>query len=207
MTAVAVATGQRRPHRRLGREARRTQLLDVAAELVAEGGIGSLTMEGVAARAGVDKRLTYTHFANRDDLLLRLAQRELALHDAAIGAAIAAAGDGLEPRLRASVDGWLDWLEERGTLLAELSRVRLPDKPELEREQQARMERVEGFYAAMVREELDVPEETARRAAAILIAGAFGVLQLCIRDRSVRREAVDTFVRIAMGGLEALVDR
>ena len=45
----------------------------MAAELVAEGGAGSLTMEGLSVRAGVTKALAQHHFEdNADDVLVVL---------------------------------------------------------------------------------------------------------------------------------------
>src|SRR5205823_5613658 len=64
--------------RRLPGDLRRRQLLDVAIELLSEGGAEAVTMEGVAARAGVSKALGYRYFDNADQLLLALHDREMA---------------------------------------------------------------------------------------------------------------------------------
>src|SRR5205823_7973892 len=62
---------------RLPAEERREHFLDVTAELIINDGIDAVTMEGVAAAAGVSKGLGYAYFANRNELLLALLEREL----------------------------------------------------------------------------------------------------------------------------------
>jgi len=64
---------------RLARADRRDVLIDAAAELVAEGDIEAVSMEAVAERAGVSRPLVYKHFANRNELLAAVYQRESAL--------------------------------------------------------------------------------------------------------------------------------
>ena len=73
MGNVARRTGRgstRSKKPRLTRAQRRDHLLDAAAELVGLKGVGAVTMEGVAARAGVSKALPYTHFDDATDLLM-----------------------------------------------------------------------------------------------------------------------------------------
>ncbi len=60
----------------MAREARRAQLLDVAAELLVANGAQAVTMERLAAWAGVSKALPYSHFENSNDVLLALRDRE-----------------------------------------------------------------------------------------------------------------------------------
>ncbi|HET6795150.1 MAG TPA: helix-turn-helix domain-containing protein, partial [Acidimicrobiales bacterium] len=64
---------------RLTRQERRGQLLDAGAAIVVESGADSLTMEGVAVRAGVSKALPYQHFQDAEDLLTELATREASI--------------------------------------------------------------------------------------------------------------------------------
>src|SRR3954454_730019 len=101
---------------RLTGDQRRSHFLDTAAAMIAETGAESVTMEGVAARAGVSKALGYRYFANRDDLLLEVFVREVSVLDERINAAVASSTN-LEQRLRAIVDVWLDLIVERGALL------------------------------------------------------------------------------------------
>src|SRR5580698_7986448 len=56
--------------------ARRERLLDAAADIVLEQGVAAVTMDGVAARNGVNRAIAYRYFADRDDLLASLLDRE-----------------------------------------------------------------------------------------------------------------------------------
>ncbi|WP_062469673.1 TetR/AcrR family transcriptional regulator [Variovorax boronicumulans] len=57
------------------RPSSRDKLLDAAASLVAEHGVHNLTIEAVAATAGVTKAGLIYHFKTRDDLLSALVER------------------------------------------------------------------------------------------------------------------------------------
>jgi len=73
----------------------RNALVDAAAEIAAEGDPDALTLRAVARRAGVSHAAAYRHFADKRALLQALALRGFA----ALGEAMAAAGDGAEPTL------------------------------------------------------------------------------------------------------------
>ncbi|HVC69064.1 MAG TPA: TetR/AcrR family transcriptional regulator [Acidimicrobiales bacterium] len=74
-----------RPYLRAGE--RRAQLLAAAAAMVGRGGLGSLTMVGVAAEAGVSRQWLYEHFADLDGLYRALVLDRFAALDAAVDAA------------------------------------------------------------------------------------------------------------------------
>lgn len=96
--------------------ARRTQLLDAAADLVIQHGLLGFTMEGLAAAAGVSKALPYRHFANAEAALVALHDRELGRLAQRILDAVAEADPG-DPMLRAAIAAYFDDVEERGDLL------------------------------------------------------------------------------------------
>ena len=79
------------PHRRLSRQARTRQLLDVAWKLISDEGTDALTLGRLAAEAGITKPVAYDHFGTRNGLLVALYQdfdgRQTAIIDAAIDAA------------------------------------------------------------------------------------------------------------------------
>jgi AcrR family transcriptional regulator len=60
--------------RRIGADARRTQILAVAEELFLREGIGQTSMRRIASAAGVTATLLYKHFASKDDLLKSIAE-------------------------------------------------------------------------------------------------------------------------------------
>jgi AcrR family transcriptional regulator len=67
---------KRRYAPRLPPEERREQLLDAALSLIAEKGYESVSMEGIARRAGVTKPVVYDLFGTLADLLDALLERE-----------------------------------------------------------------------------------------------------------------------------------
>ncbi|MDO7926207.1 TetR/AcrR family transcriptional regulator [Pseudomonas sp. KFB-139] len=75
------------PRRRLSRDDRHRQLLDVAWQLVREEGTEALTLGRLAEQAGVTKPVVYDHFGTRAGLLATLYkdfdERQTALMDAA----------------------------------------------------------------------------------------------------------------------------
>lgn len=77
--------------RRLPRQERLRQLLDVAWQLIRQEGTDALTLGRLATEAGVTKPVAYDHFGTRDGLLVALYQdfdvRQTAQIDAAIAAA------------------------------------------------------------------------------------------------------------------------
>src|SRR5690606_15772297 len=76
------------PRKRLTRDERRRQLLDVAWQLVRDEGTDALSLGRLAEQAGVTKPVVYDHFETRAGLLTALFQeydaRQTALLDAAL---------------------------------------------------------------------------------------------------------------------------
>ncbi|SEE71949.1 MULTISPECIES: TetR/AcrR family transcriptional regulator [Pseudomonas] len=76
------------PRRRLSREDRLRQLLDVAWQLVREEGTDALTLGRLAEQAGITKPVVYDHFTTRPGLLAALYQdfdaRQTAVMDTAL---------------------------------------------------------------------------------------------------------------------------
>lgn len=81
------------PRRRLPREERTRQLLEVAWQLIGDEGTNALTLGRLAEAAGVTKPVVYDHFGTRNGLLAALYQdydeRQTRLFDAAIDATAA----------------------------------------------------------------------------------------------------------------------
>jgi AcrR family transcriptional regulator len=68
---------RRRYAKRLQPSERREQVLDAALRVIVEAGNFHVTMEAVAAEAGVTKPVVYDYFANRAELIAALLDREL----------------------------------------------------------------------------------------------------------------------------------
>jgi len=60
------------PRKRLSRDDRHAQLLDVARDLIRDDGTDELTLARLADRAGVTKPLVYDHFGDRSGVLAEL---------------------------------------------------------------------------------------------------------------------------------------
>ncbi|MEZ5220516.1 MAG: TetR/AcrR family transcriptional regulator [Ilumatobacteraceae bacterium] len=116
MTDLQVAA----PRRRLRSDDRRHQLLDTAAALVVADGAGSLSMERLAAAAGVSKALPYKHYDNIDAVLVDLYRREVRGLGTAVWAAMRAAPT-RRALTRTAIGAYFDELERRRDVLAALT--------------------------------------------------------------------------------------
>ena len=197
-------TPPRTPSRpaRLPGEERREHFLDVATQLITDQSVDSVTMEAVAAAAGVSKGLGYAYFTNRGDLLLAVLEREMRELERRVSEALAA-GDNFETRIRGAVHAWLDTVSERGGLLNKLLQASLLQKPLRER-RAASYRRIEEFYGSMAAEEFGIPRDEAIAAAAIMVAGLSGLLERWVVGHDSRAMLEDTFVKLAIGGLQRL---
>ena len=62
--------------KRMSPEARREQILDSAVELIVNSGHSSCSLEQVASAASISKALIYKYFANREELVAGILERE-----------------------------------------------------------------------------------------------------------------------------------
>lgn len=102
----------------------RDQILDAALALLAESGLGALTMRSLARRLGVDPMAVYHYFADKDELLSAAAERSFA----SLRPRMPAAGDWSD-RLRALARAYLRTLLRSRELLlyvTESGRVSAP---------------------------------------------------------------------------------
>lgn len=111
--------------RRLPREARTRQLLEVSWALIGNEGTDALTLGRLAEIAGVTKPVVYDHFGTRNGLLAALYEdydlRQTALFDAAVAAAKATLADKARIIAGAYVDCVLTQGREIQGVLAALS--------------------------------------------------------------------------------------
>lgn len=109
-----VDTEERQVARRLPKEARRAQLLDVAYEIIVDEGTDALTLARLAERAGVSKPIAYDHFATRAGLLAALFRHFDEQQIERMRAALAEGGDSLETTTRIAAAGYMDCLLSSG---------------------------------------------------------------------------------------------
>jgi AcrR family transcriptional regulator len=100
----------RHPRRRLPTEQRRETLAEAASKLFAERGYDHVTLDEVAAQAGVTKVIVYRHFGSKKDLYLALlaAHRDDLLRTLAEGMAVKRP---LRERVEEVADAWFGYVE------------------------------------------------------------------------------------------------
>ncbi|GLK55552.1 AcrR family transcriptional regulator [Methylopila capsulata] len=124
------------PRRRLSRERRRLQLIDVAWRLAREEGADALTLGRLAELAGVAKPVVYDHFGTRNGLLAALFEEFDQRQTAAMDAALAASEPTLVDRARVIAEAYVGCALAQGRELAGVAAA-LEGSPELERVKRA----------------------------------------------------------------------
>jgi AcrR family transcriptional regulator len=189
---------------RMPAERRRAQLLDVAAVLLVDGGIDAVTMEGVAARAGVSKALGYRYFENATELLLALAEREMRAVADQVGMAMRGATS-FEDAIRASLAAWFDVLDERGTTIVVLLQTpalagSLGDR------RRALRQAVADFYGGRAATAFGLSPHLAGVATAILLSGLDALIESWVNGGVSRRELIDVYTTMSLAAYRALAD-
>jgi AcrR family transcriptional regulator len=99
------------PQRRLPVAERRALIVEAAGRLFGERGYEGTRLDEIATAAGVTKPIVYRHFDSKRDLYLALLDRH---RDDLPGFVGSMPTEGTtEERLRAVLDGWLDYVEAR----------------------------------------------------------------------------------------------
>ncbi|HEX7444304.1 MAG TPA: TetR/AcrR family transcriptional regulator, partial [Acidimicrobiales bacterium] len=159
-------------------------MLDTAADLLATDGAGAITMEGVAARAGVSKGLGYRYFTNAEDLLVALYDREIATLGERVTAAIAGEPT-FEGVVRASLTVWLDALSERGAVIGNLTRAGAVPGPVEQRSREVHAA-VSEFFGERASAAFELTPRMATAAASVLLSGLDGLVN-CWLERGMPR--------------------
>lgn len=188
---------------RLSAPERRQHFLDVTAQLVIEHGAEAVTMESIAAAAGVSKGLGYAYFSNRNELLLSLLNRELGELQRRSEEEIRDAVD-FEGRVRGSIRAWFDVMSERGALIGTLMQAHSIRGPLAERRRRYNQE-LQELYGALAEEEFGIPRRKAVAAAGILISGMTGMVDRW-RAGDPRELLEETYVEVVMGALRSMGD-
>ena len=186
-----------RPSPRLSRAARRDQLLASAAAVLVERGVAALTMEGVAAEAGVSKALPYSHFENAQQLLHALRDRELDRFGASIVGAVRDA-DGYEARIAAAVHSYFSFIAHRGSVLVAVLRTLPMDADEQQKRQNP------AFFARLFQKELGLSEPIAGVASAIFVVGVSGAVDAWVNGLANRATIEAITVQSVIGGAAAV---
>ena len=186
----------------MSREERREALLDAAARLVLDHGPDSVTMESISIEAGASKTLGYAYFANKDELLLALLEREVNDLDRRSSDRLVGAQD-FEDLLRAGVGAWFDLVEERGPLLGALLQATAGSRDVAERTTSFSREQ-EQLYARVAVVQYGISEEVALPLVSILFAGLGAALVRWVESGRPRRDFEETYIQITLAALERL---
>ncbi|RCS22747.1 TetR/AcrR family transcriptional regulator [Phyllobacterium salinisoli] len=120
------------PRRRLSREDRHRQLLDVAWRLAREEGTEALTLGRLAEQADITKPVVYDHFGTRAGLLLALYQEFDARQTAIMNAALEASQPTLPSRAAVIASSYVDCVLHQGREIPGVIAA-LAGSPELEK--------------------------------------------------------------------------
>jgi AcrR family transcriptional regulator len=121
ITISGVRALSRRAQTRMSREARREQLVSVAADILMREGAHAASMKRIAREAGISETQAYNYFKTQADLFVELARRELRAQRDIRQAEIDRGSDHYS-RLELSIRGYLKHVQERGALLQVLLR-------------------------------------------------------------------------------------
>ncbi len=194
-------TTERPVKRRISGEARRTRFLDAAAAIIVEHGISAVTMDGVAALTGVDKRLGYRYFSNRDALLDALLQREITKITARTEARLPP-NPTYEQRLRESTVVWLMSFVEAGPLMHRLVYDWHPVGTDSRTiRQKALDEWVEAMIASV-----NVTRVEAEVSARAMLSALRGAVEALEDEVAPVEQIVDLYCAIALGALNAVAE-
>ena len=185
--------------KRLPAAERREQIFAVAREAFGERGYDGVTLDEIAAAAGVTKPVIYRHFGSKDDLYLALLER----HREDLPRFLT----GLDPEqpfedlVRAILDGWYAYADANGPTWRMLFR----DAGGTAAIQEARAtmyEDARGVLAAFLRfrPEFDIPEDRVELTAE-LIRGALSNSVLLAQERPAltRSDLVESGARLIAG--------
>jgi AcrR family transcriptional regulator len=200
------ASARQTPRPYLPARQRRDHLLAAAGRLVRQGGWTALSMQGLAAAAGVSRQLVYEYFATADDLYLATLTH-LFERTYASTSAIARAGSGLGDTVRASFALFLDLPAEERHALRTLAAELEPGRRGLARARTRLRNRIASVWAPFVRQQTDVSEAEANALAWMINTAAWGLSDTIADGTLDRRRAIELFVRFVEGTLATFETR
>lgn len=125
-----------RPRTRMNLAERQSQLMDMAADIVLNEGLGSLTLRELARRAGISDAQVHNCFAGRTALMVAMANREIASMESERQSSISRMCD-RHTLIVLSTIGYLHEAAQRGPLLQLL--LRSPDVKDALRERRQKV--------------------------------------------------------------------
>jgi AcrR family transcriptional regulator len=197
---VAATSGARLPP-----DDRRRHLLNVSRAIVEENGVGALSMESVAARAGVSRGLVYKYFGNRTDLVDVLWSEVAALwsveamppHEELVGAG--SLRELFDNRLVSNTRWFFDQVERSGLLFH-----RLQSEPAIA-EVRKRVEQDNIVWWARLVQAMGVDKERALVFSTLVNAPSHLMWSLIARDQAPRETIETVFFLTCQSSLDRLL--
>jgi AcrR family transcriptional regulator len=171
----------------------------MAAAIIVESGVSGVTMEAVAARSDVDKRLGYRYFANRDDLIVALVEREFDAMRVRVHAELPAVTS-FDERVRVNARLWLATIVERGPLLRRL----LYGDVALEHYASTVRNAAVANWGSMVAGETALEPASAAVVTRMLLAALSGAVDAIQIEGKPLDEVADFYSTIVLAGIHAL---
>lgn len=173
---------------------RREQLLETAGRLVRRSGWAGLSMQGLAAAAGVSRQLVYEHFATADDLyvatLIHLFERAWASTET-----IVRRGESVEETVRQAVVVFLDLPAEERRALRSLAMDADPGRRGLARARTRLRGRIAALWVGYVRGQTGASEAESTALAWMLTTALWGLSDTVADGTIDRDDATELFVR------------
>ena len=188
-----------RTRTRLSPDARRTQLLDTAKEMLVASGLQAFTMEGLAREAGVSAPLVYNYFTGRSQLLQELLIREYHQFVAETSEALSEAKD-FEDIVRISVTSNFDH-HAPGKILPLLQ-----SQPEIAcviKEDQQRVSRGNAkFLVESAAHHYQLTTKEAQLAVSMSSGASVTAAELAANAKLDRRETIELAVNYILAGIQ-----
>ncbi len=204
--AVAPVSPGAPGRRRLPRDERVSQLLDVAQHLFAETGYAGTSIELIARTAGVSRPVVYEHFGSKDGIYFACVRRARAhFHDAVLAGVVGT--EDLEARLYAGLDACFAFIEEDPDRWAVMFRGVALTGAAAEMAVQLRFETV-AMLAALIQDSVPHAPPGRVEAFAHALSGAGEQMERWWRARPemTRAEVVGHLHTFAWNGLSQLAD-
>jgi AcrR family transcriptional regulator len=199
----AVTKSSRAVSTRPDRAARRETFLDITAGLVQTEGLTAVTMERVAATAGLSKPVLYSQFAHRGELLRALLERCWRDIDAAVQARLSTATT-FDQHLEALVVGYFDAIAAQGALVR-LMIGNSSQEPVVEAARRARHRAAEEEWSSFYRRSGGLTPDVADACAAIMRSALQGASEYWIDHPGTPPDgAINTCLEIMRAGLAHL---
>jgi AcrR family transcriptional regulator len=188
------------------KDLRRQTILLAAQQVFAEAGPEGVSMERVASMVGISRAVLYDHFPSRSDLMAAIHDDYGRFVQEKVSAAVAGRDRDLETLARASVQGFLDAVAERGILNRTVIRIAGSD-PDMQTSQRRLWQQAVDGTMERVRPLLrPVQDKQLRLAADMTLSLMVHAATLWLSGDCTRDEAEDLYVTMAVPALRAIGD-